>query len=40
MAEVLRGHGCDVILTAIEFTDPRYAGRFKEFPTRGAARWR
>ncbi len=23
---------CDVQLSAIEFTDPRYAGRFKEFP--------
>jgi len=32
MAEVLRGRGCDVQLAAIEFTDPRYAGRFKEFP--------
>ncbi len=32
MAEVLRGHGCDVTLAAIEFTDPRYAGRFQEFP--------
>ena len=36
MAEVLRGRGCDVRLAAIEFTDPRYAGRFRrtfrEFP--------
>ena len=32
MAEVLRGRGCDVTLAAIEFTDPRYAGRFQEFP--------
>ena len=32
MAEVLRGRGCDVQLATIEFTDPRYAGRFKEFP--------
>jgi hypothetical protein len=32
MAEVLRGCGCDVQLAAIGFTDPRYAGRFKEFP--------
>ena len=32
MAEVLRGRGCDVQLAATEFTDPRYAGRFKEFP--------
>ena len=32
MNPVLRGRGCDVQLAAIEFTDPRYAGRFKEFP--------
>ena len=32
MAEVLRGRGCDVQLAAIEFTDPRYESRFKEFP--------
>jgi hypothetical protein len=32
MAEVLRGRGCDVTLAAIEFTDPRYAARFREFP--------
>jgi flavodoxin len=32
MAEVLRDRGCDVTLAAIEFTDPRYAARFKEFP--------
>ena len=32
MAEVLRGHGCDVTLAAIEFTDPRYAARFRQFP--------
>jgi hypothetical protein len=32
MAGVLRGRGCDVQLAPIEFTDPRYAGRFKEFP--------
>jgi hypothetical protein len=32
MASVFRGRGCDVQLAAIEFTDPRYAGRFKEFP--------
>ena len=32
MAGVLGGRGCDVQLAAIEFTDPRYAGRFKEFP--------
>jgi menaquinone-dependent protoporphyrinogen IX oxidase len=32
MAEVLRNRGCDVQLGAIEFTDPRYAERFKTFP--------
>jgi menaquinone-dependent protoporphyrinogen IX oxidase len=32
MAGVLRGRGCDVSLAAIEFTDPRYEKRFKEFP--------
>ncbi len=32
MTEVLRGRGCDVTLAANEFTDPRYAGRFQEFP--------
>ena len=32
MAEVLRSRDCDVTLAAIEFTDPRYAGRFQEFP--------
>ena len=32
MAEVLRDGGCEVTLAAIEFTDPRYAHRFKEFP--------
>ena len=32
MAEVLRGHGCDVTLAAIEFTDPRYQKRFSQFP--------
>jgi hypothetical protein len=32
MAEVLRGRGVDVTLAAIGFTDPRYAGRFQEFP--------
>ena len=41
MSEVLRGRGCDVNLAAIEFTDPRYAGRFKEFPcrTRSGSLW-
>jgi hypothetical protein len=32
MAEVLRGRDIDVTLAAIEFTDPRYEGRFEEFP--------
>ncbi len=32
MAEVLRGRGCEVTLAAIEFTDPRYAKRFSQFP--------
>jgi menaquinone-dependent protoporphyrinogen IX oxidase len=32
MASVLRDRGCDVQLAAIEFTDPRYAARFTEFP--------
>jgi hypothetical protein len=32
MAEVLRGHGIDVTLAPIRFTDPRYAARFEEFP--------
>jgi menaquinone-dependent protoporphyrinogen IX oxidase len=32
MAGVLRGRGCAVNLAAIEFTDPRYQKRFKEFP--------
>ncbi len=32
MADVLRSRDCDVHLGAIEFTDPRYADRFKEFP--------
>jgi hypothetical protein len=32
MAEVLRGRGIDVTLAAIGFTDPRYEGRFEEFP--------
>jgi hypothetical protein len=29
---VLHGRGHDANLAEIEFTDPRYAGRFKEFP--------
>jgi menaquinone-dependent protoporphyrinogen IX oxidase len=32
MAGVLRDRGSDVVLAKIEFTDPRYADRFKEFP--------
>ena len=32
MAEVLRDRGSEVVLAGIEFTDPRYADRFKEFP--------
>ncbi len=32
VAEVLRGRGCEVTLAAIEFTDPRYAKRFSQFP--------
>jgi menaquinone-dependent protoporphyrinogen IX oxidase len=32
MAEVLRDRGCGTTLAAIEFTDPRYADRFKTFP--------
>jgi hypothetical protein len=32
MAEVLRNRGWDTSLGAIEFTDPRYADRFRTFP--------
>jgi menaquinone-dependent protoporphyrinogen IX oxidase len=32
MAEVLRDRGSEVVLAGIEFTDPRYADRFKLFP--------
>src|SRR5277367_653174 len=32
MAEVFRDRGWDAILAAIEFTDLRYADRFKQFP--------
>jgi menaquinone-dependent protoporphyrinogen IX oxidase len=32
MADVFRDSGCAVSLAAIEFTDPRYAQRFKAFP--------
>lgn len=36
MAGVLRDRGCDVQLARIEFTDPRYAERFAQFPLRHA----
>jgi menaquinone-dependent protoporphyrinogen IX oxidase len=32
MADVLRDRGCDVTLALIEFLEPRYVKRFKEFP--------
>ncbi len=32
MAEVLEGRGCEVRQAGIEFTEPRYAKRFTEFP--------
>ena len=32
MTDVLRDRGCEVQHVAIEFTDPRYATRFEEFP--------
>ena len=32
MAGVLRDRGSEVVLAGIEFIDPRYAERFKEFP--------
>jgi len=32
MAGVLRDRGSEVVLAAIEFIDPRYADRFREFP--------
>jgi menaquinone-dependent protoporphyrinogen IX oxidase len=32
MAEVLRDRGCETTLAPIEFTDPRYEKRFKQFP--------
>jgi hypothetical protein len=32
MAGVLRRRGCDVTLASIEFTDPRYVARFRQFP--------
>lgn len=36
MDGVLRERGCDVRQARIEFTDPRYAGRFSRFPLRHA----
>ena len=36
MVGVLRERGCDVSLAGIEFTDPRYAGKFDRFPFRHA----
>src|SRR5689334_3247876 len=36
MAGGLRGRGCDGSLAGIEFTDPRYAGKFDRFPFRHA----
>jgi menaquinone-dependent protoporphyrinogen IX oxidase len=36
MAGVLRARGCDVRLAKIEFTEPRYAKRFAQFPLRHA----
>jgi menaquinone-dependent protoporphyrinogen IX oxidase len=38
MAGALRERDCDVRLARIEFTDPRYAGRFAQFPLRHAYR--
>jgi flavodoxin len=32
MAEVLNGQGCDVTFALIDFSDPKYQKRFKEFP--------
>jgi menaquinone-dependent protoporphyrinogen IX oxidase len=34
MASVLRDRGCEVRQARVEFTDPRYAGRFSRFPLR------
>jgi hypothetical protein len=34
MVETMRERGAEAFLAAIEFTDPRYSGRFKEFPMR------
>lgn len=36
IAQTLRGRGCEVQLARIEFTDPRYAARFAQFPLRHA----
>jgi hypothetical protein len=32
MADILGDRGCEVHLAAIEFIDPRYSNRFKQFP--------
>jgi hypothetical protein len=32
MSDTLRARGCEVVLAPIEFTDPRWAGRFSRFP--------
>ncbi|MGP8059032.1 MAG: flavodoxin [Acidimicrobiales bacterium] len=32
MADALQSQGCDVTFALIEFTDPRYQKRFKDFP--------
>jgi hypothetical protein len=36
MAGALRERGCGVTLAGVEFTDPRYAGKFGRFPFRHA----
>lgn len=38
MADIFRERGCDVRLALIEFTDPRYSGRFAKFPLQNAYR--
>jgi hypothetical protein len=32
MGEALQARGCDVTMACLEFTDPRYAQRFRDFP--------
>jgi hypothetical protein len=34
MGGVLRDRGCEVVLAGIEFTEARYADRFKKLPMR------